>query len=88
MNTRIERLTEALQALAPTHLQITDNSQQHAGHAPMKGITGGETHLHIHIVSPQFSGKSRLECHRMVQALCQDEMARGLHALQIKAEAA
>lgn len=83
--TRINRLTHALQSLQPTALEIIDNSAQHAGHAAMKGIEGEETHLHIKISSPQFQGKSRLQCHRMVQQLCQPEMATGLHALQITA---
>ena len=85
MNTRIERLTQALQALEPTKLNIKDDSARHAGHAAMKGITGNETHLIVEISSPKFVQKSRIEQHRMVQALCQSEMETGLHALQIKA---
>ena len=85
MNTRIERLTDALQALQPNHLQITDDSARHAGHAAMNGVKGEETHLVVEIVSPQFEGKSRIERHRMVQKLCAEEFETGLHALQIKA---
>ena len=87
MSTRIERLTQALQVLEPTSLTIMDDSARHAGHAAMKGIKGEETHLIVDIVSPQFTGKSRIEQHRMVQVLCQNEMKTGLHALQIKARA-
>ena len=88
MTTRIERLTQSLQQLEPTHLHIKDDSARHAGHAAMNGVEGEETHLVVTISSAQFEGKSRLEQHRMVQALCQSEMAKGLHALQIKASAA
>ena len=84
MDTRIERLTQALQALEPTNLNIKDDSARHASHAAMKGITGSETHLIVEISSAKFINKSRVEQHRMVQALCQSEMATGLHALQIK----
>lgn len=84
MNTRIERLTEALQKLTPTSLKITDDSARHAGHAAMNGVEGEETHLVVHISSAQFEGKSRIDCHRMVQSLCQEEFGKGLHALQIK----
>jgi len=86
MTTRIERLTESLQKLEPTYLEIKDDSARHAGHAAMKGITGGETHLVVEIHSPKFSGRTRLEQHRIVQALCESEMSTGLHALQIKAK--
>lgn len=88
MSTRIERLTDALQVLKPTHLEILDDSARHASHVAMKGIEGKETHLKIEITSPQFAEKSRIECHRLVQKICQPEMENGLHALQIKAEAA
>ncbi len=88
MSTRIERLTENLQQLAPTHLHIKDDSARHAGHAAMNGVEGEETHLVVTITSTQFEGKSRVEQHRMVQALCQSEMTKGLHALQIKAAVA
>lgn len=80
---RIERLTEALQALQPSQLEIIDDSHHHAGHAAMKGITGQHTHLHIRLASPQFADKPRLQQHRMVQSLCKAEMETGLHALQI-----
>ncbi len=86
MNTRIERLTKSLQALQPTELHIKDDSARHAGHAAMNGVEGEETHLVITITSAQFAGKSRVECHRMVQSLCQSEFGKGLHALQIKAK--
>jgi len=81
--TRIDRMTQSLAALQPSGLTITDDSARHAGHAAMKGITGDHTHLQVEIASPQFEGKSRVQCHRMVQKLCQPEFAQGLHALQI-----
>ncbi len=84
MNSRIERITHVLQALKPTHLIIHDDSDKHAGHAAMKGITGAETHLRIEIAAESLNGLSRIEQHRKVQALCQSEMDKGLHALQIK----
>jgi BolA protein len=86
MTTRIARLTDCLQALEPSHLEIIDNSHLHAGHAAMKGIDGEETHLKIHIASPHFEGKTRIARHRMVQELCKPEMGKGLHALEIKIE--
>ena len=52
-----------------------------------KGIShGGETHFRINIVSQAFDGKSRVERHRMINALLADEFAGKLHALAIKAQ--
>jgi BolA family transcriptional regulator, general stress-responsive regulator len=38
-------------------------------------------------VSPAFKGKSRIERHRMINAALAGELAEGVHALAIKAEA-
>ncbi|MDJ1157395.1 BolA family protein [Chelatococcus sp. SYSU_G07232] len=72
-------------ALAPLRLDVKDESHLHVGHAGWR--EGGETHFRIDVVSAAFAGKSRVERHRMINALLQDEFARGLHALAIKAEA-
>lgn len=88
MTTRAERITSLLQPLEPTELEIIDDSAKHAGHAAMKGLDAGETHYQVHITSAAFAGKSRIEQHRMVQALVKPEFDTGLHALQIKAKAA
>ncbi len=68
-------------ALAPSELKIEDDSAKHAGHSGAR--PGGETHYNVHIVSPAFVGKSRIERHRMVNALLAAEFASGLHALAI-----
>jgi BolA protein len=71
--------------LHPTHLEVTDESEQHRGHAGWR--EGGETHYRIDIVSKAFSGKSRVERHRLVNAAVGEAFTRGLHALSIKARA-
>ncbi|MFN3685862.1 BolA family protein [Salinarimonas sp.] len=76
------RLTEALR---PTRLVVTDESHLHAGHAGWR--EGGETHFRVDVVSPAFSGKTRVEAHRLVNAALAEAFARGLHALAVKAEA-
>jgi BolA protein len=51
-------------------------------------MTGdGETHMRIQIVSESFSGKSRIDRHRAINALLQPELDEGLHALAIEAAA-
>ena len=72
-------------ALAPERLAVIDQSHLHAGHAGAR--PEGETHFRVEIVSPAFSGKSRLERHRLVNDLLKDAFAAGMHALELKAKA-
>jgi BolA protein len=77
-----EKLTAAF---APERLDVLDESHRHAGHAGAR--PGGETHYSVYIVSQAFSGKSRIERHRMVNATLAGELAAGVHALAIRAAA-
>ncbi|WP_336485718.1 BolA family protein [Methylobacterium nigriterrae] len=70
-------------ALAPTHLDVIDESHLHAGHAGWR--ESGETHFRLDVVSPAFEGKSRVERHRLVNGLLDDAFKRGLHALAVRA---
>jgi len=73
------------EAFAPESLEVTDESHLHEGHAGHK--PGGETHFRVYIVSSAFKGKSRIECHRLINAILTAELAGPIHALAIKAEA-
>ena len=66
-----------------TALSVVDESHQHAGHSGWR--EGGETHFRLDVVSAAFEGKSRVERHRMVNALLDDAFKRGLHALALRA---
>lgn len=79
----IERKLTA--ALAPSRLEVFDDSGRHVGHAGHR--PGGETHFRIEIVSAAFTGKSRVERHRMVNALLAEELAGSVHALQLATRA-
>ncbi|MEO1206341.1 MAG: BolA family protein [Pseudomonadota bacterium] len=68
--------------LEPSRLDVINESHLHSGHASSPGT--GESHFRLLIVSKVFEGKSRLERHRMVNALLDEEMAAGLHALAMK----
>ena len=81
---RTENITTLLQSLSPSTLEIADDSHQHAGHN--HAAKRGGTHMRIKIVSEVFAGKSRIERHRMVQALLKAEFETGLHSLQINAK--
>jgi len=84
MSRRIqEEIMEELSAnLKPSVLEITDDSEKHAGH---RGTNKkGETHFSIVIVSSEFNGKTQVQRHRRVYELLKGPFERGLHALQLK----
>jgi BolA protein len=84
MSTRVERLRAVLEAtLAPSLLEIRDDSAQHAGHAGAR--EGG--HFHVTIAAPSFAGLSAVQRHRMVYAAAAELMGRDIHALSIDARA-
>ena len=77
-------IEEKLRAgLAPSRLEIADESDRHRGHAGWRA--GGETHFRVTIVSDRFAGLARVERHRAVNALVADELAGPVHALSIVA---
>jgi BolA protein len=79
----IERkLTEGL---APEALVVVDESNRHVGHAGHK--PGGETHFNVQVVSAAFTGKSRVDRHRLVNGLLADELAGPVHALALVTKA-
>jgi stress-induced morphogen len=71
------------QAFAPVALDVVNESHHHAGHAGSPGT--GESHFAVKVVSEAFAGKSRVERHRMVNAVLADELAGKIHALAITA---
>jgi BolA protein len=72
-------------AFAPQALEIVNDSHRHAGHASSPGT--GESHFTVKVVSAAFSGKSRLERHRMINAVLAEELKGAVHALAIEAHA-
>lgn len=72
-------------ALAPSRLDIVNESELHAGHRNSPGT--GESHFRVLVVSEIFAGKSRVERHRLVNGELAPLMKMGLHALAIKAHA-
>ncbi|KAK3719511.1 BolA domain UV induced protein Uvi31 [Vermiconidia calcicola] len=74
------------EALAPTSLEIFNDSHMHSHHKAMEGSTSKETHFRVFITSDAFKSKMQPARHRMVYSLLKDEMAAegGLHALQLR----
>ena len=75
-----EKLTSAF---APVALRVVNDSHRHAGHASSPGT--GESHFSLYVVSEAFFGKSRLERHRLVNAVLAEELAGKVHALAVTA---
>ena len=78
----IERLTAAL---APSRLELEDQSHQHIGHAGHD--PRGESHFALTIESPVFVGLSRIERQRKIYAALGELMRERVHALTIRASA-
>ena len=71
------------EVLAPSVLQVLDESADHAGHVGSNGTAFG-THFRVRIASPLFAGKTRVQRHRLVYDALQEFMDQGLHALAIE----
>lgn len=79
---RTARLREALvDALAPTDLEIRDDSAAHAGHAGAR--QGG--HFHVRIASARFAGLGPVARHRLVYDAAAALLQTDIHALSIDA---
>ena len=80
---RVEMIRERLtDALAPTRLEITDDSSQHRGHA---GAASGGGHFSVTIVSEKFNNQNMIQRHRLVYLAVNDMMPAEIHALSINA---
>ena len=78
------------EAFSPERLIVVNESLLHAGHRHAEAgheavfDGSGETHFRVRIVSPAFTGMSRVERHRAVNAALSEELKAGLHALAIE----
>jgi BolA protein len=80
-----EMLRRLNSSLAPTRIELVDDSEQHRGHGGYN--PAGESHFSLRIESPAFAGKSRVERQRMVYAAIGDLMHERVHAITIRAVA-
>jgi BolA protein len=81
---RVEAIRVAIEAaLAPSALEIEDESHRHAGHA---GAQDGRGHFRVAVVSDAFAGLSPIARHRAVYAAVGDLMNTDIHALAISAK--
>jgi BolA protein len=78
---RVERIRAALASLAPSALDIVDDSPLHAGHA---GARSGHGHFRLRLVSPRFAGLAPLARQRAVYAALGALMHTDIHALNLE----
>ena len=78
-----EMIQRLEQALAPTRLDLEDQSAHHVGHAGHDGR--GESHFALTIEATAFAGLSRVARQRAVYAALGELMQERVHALTIKA---
>lgn len=76
------RLTEAL---APSRIEVSNDSHLHAGHAGHDG--SGESHFSVVVESERFAGLGRVARQRLVNQALADLLATRIHALAIRARA-
>ena len=87
MSQRADEIYQRLmQAFSPSELRVEDESWKHAGHAGAKESGGG--HFVVHITAAAFAGKSRIDCHRLVNQALKDQFGSKIHALSIYAKPA
>ena len=72
-------------ALAPTRLEVINDSASHHGHAGDDG--SGESHFTVEIEALAFAGMSRLNRQRAVNTALADLLRDRIHALAIRARA-
>jgi BolA protein len=80
-----EIATRLTATLAPTHLEVVNDSAHHHGHAGDDGT--GESHFTVIIESAAFTGASRIERQRMVNKALGNLLSERIHALSIRARA-
>ncbi len=73
------------QALDPTAIELTDDSEKHRGHGGHN--PAGESHFSLAIESAAFAGKSRIERQRLVHKALGDLLDERVHALSIRTTA-
>ncbi len=73
------------QNFSPAALEVIDESHHHIGHSGAR--PDGESHFRVRIAAEAFRGKSRVEQHRLVNAVLAEELHERVHALAIESSA-
>ena len=71
-----------LAPLAPTAVDLADDSAEHEGHP--EALRHGGGHFSLTVVSESFKGQPRVRRHQAVYALLADLIPGRIHALQLR----
>ena len=66
----------------PELLEVHDESHQHAGHSGSR--PEGETHFYVRIKASSLSGLNRVQQHRKIYEILDEELENTVHALRIE----
>ncbi len=69
-------------ALAPSLLEVIDESHHHAGHSGSR--PDGESHFRVRIAADALANLSRVNQHRKVNDVLADDLKTRVHALAIE----
>jgi BolA family transcriptional regulator, general stress-responsive regulator len=69
-------------ALAPTRLDVSNESHLHAGHRSSPGT--GDSHFRLLVVSPKFAGLNRVARQRLVNQALASLIGKPIHALAME----
>ena len=78
-----EMTRRLVEALAPTRIELDDQSDHHIGHAGHDAR--GESHFALRIEAPAFAGLSRIARQRLVYRALGELMEKRVHALTVRA---
>ena len=75
-------MRERFASLAPSQMQLVDDSARHRGHA---GAAGGGGHYLLTLVAASFTGLPSVQRHRLIYQALEDLIPYPIHALNIRA---
>lgn len=81
MQSRIDKIKEALSPLSPSYVEIIDNSHLHRGH---EGAKSGKGHFELKINADGLKNKSKIQQHRLIYQQLIHLFETDIHALEIK----
>ena len=77
-----QTIRDRLVPLAPSAVDLADDSADHAGHE--EALRHGGGHFSLTVVSESFKGQTRVMRHQAVYALLADLIPGRIHALQLR----
>lgn len=77
----VDEMRARLAVLAPTEIELRDDSERHRGHAGWRET--GETHFHIRLRAPELAGLGRVARHRRVYEVLGADLVGRIHALSL-----